>query len=110
MLATSLNYEGAFELAAKFFLLSHVGEGGQACPIVCTVDCDGLSNTKALKVCSCSTSRTDGDGLVGRATRFSVSHEVQGGSDVGANITCAIPDPEIEVRGELRRKVVLLSR
>ena len=37
MLATPLTYEGAYELAAQFFLLSHVGEGGQACPIVCTI-------------------------------------------------------------------------
>src|SRR5665213_437123 len=37
LLATPLNFEGAFELASLFFLLLHVGEGGQACPIVCTI-------------------------------------------------------------------------
>ncbi|HVB51257.1 MAG TPA: acyl-CoA dehydrogenase family protein [Acidimicrobiales bacterium] len=96
MLATPLNFEGAFEVAALFFLLSHVGEGGQACPIVCTIGLrraiehranpdikerylEGLTDTDAASAL--------------RGSQFLT--EVQGGSDVGANVTRATPDPEI---------------
>jgi acyl-CoA dehydrogenase len=96
ILATSLDFDGAFELAAKFFLLSHVGEGGQACPIVCTI---GLrralehrgSETLNSKYLAGLTERDSSIAL--RGSQFLT--EVQGGSDVGANVTGALPDPEI---------------
>ncbi|MGC1238823.1 MAG: acyl-CoA dehydrogenase family protein [Acidimicrobiales bacterium] len=97
MLATSLDYEGAFELAARFFLLSHVGEGGQACPIVCTIglrralEHRGSESLKAQHLAGLM----ETDSLVAlRGSQFLT--EVQGGSDVGANSTSATPDPEIE--------------
>jgi acyl-CoA dehydrogenase len=97
MLATPLDYEGAFELAAKFFLLSHVGEGGQACPIVCTI---GLRRalehrgSKSLKAQYLSGLMETDSSVALRGSQFLT--EVQGGSDVGANSTSATPDPEIE--------------
>jgi alkylation response protein AidB-like acyl-CoA dehydrogenase len=97
MLATSLDYEGAFELAAKFFLLSHVGEGGQACPIVCTIglrralEHRGSENLKSQYLAGLM--ETDSSVAL-RGSQFLT--EVQGGSDVGTNITSASPDSEIE--------------
>jgi alkylation response protein AidB-like acyl-CoA dehydrogenase len=96
MLATPLNYEGAFELAGHFFLLSHIGEGGQGCPIVCTV---GLR--RALERRASNTLKsTYLDGLMDadatlalRGSQFLT--EIQGGSDVGATVTVASPDLEI---------------
>jgi hypothetical protein len=97
MLATSLDYEGAFELAGKFFLLSHAGEGGQACPIVCTVglrralEHRGSSSLKSQYLAGLM--ETDSSVAL-RGSQFLT--EVQGGSDVGANITSARPDLEVE--------------
>jgi hypothetical protein len=97
MLATQLDYEGAFELAGKFFLLSHIGEGGQACPIVCTVglrralEHRGSSSLKSQYLAGLM--ETDSSVAL-RGSQFLT--EVQGGSDVGANITSAMPDSEIE--------------
>ncbi len=96
MLATPFSYEGAYELAAQFFLLSHVGEGGQACPVVCTIGLrralehrasdeikdkylDGLKETDAVPAL--------------RGSQFLT--ETQGGSDVGAITTVASPDVDI---------------
>lgn len=105
MLATALDFEGAFELAAKFLLLSHVGEGGQACPIVCTI---GLR--RAVEHHGSDELRDRYlPGLVNsdantalRGSQFLT--EVQGGSDVGANAAEALPDLEIpgawRIRGE----------
>lgn len=96
MLATSLDYDGAFELAAKFFLLSHVGEGGQACPIVCTI---GLRRalehrgSETLKSQYLAGLMETVSSLALRGSQFLT--EVQGGSDVGANVTSALPDAEI---------------
>lgn len=96
LLATSLDYEGAFELAAKFFLLAHVGEGGQACPIVCTI---GLRRALEHRGSESLTSqylaglRETDSSLALRGSQFLT--EVQGGSDVGANISSARPDSEI---------------
>jgi alkylation response protein AidB-like acyl-CoA dehydrogenase len=97
MLATPLDYEGAFDLAAKFFLLSHVGEGGQACPIVCTI---GLRRalehrgSESLKAQYLAGLMETDSSVALRGSQFLT--EVQGGSDVGANSTSATPDPEIE--------------
>ncbi|MHB8380146.1 MAG: acyl-CoA dehydrogenase family protein [Acidimicrobiales bacterium] len=96
MLATPLNFEGAFELAALFFLLSHVGEGGQACPIVCTI---GLRRAIEHRASPEIKERflsglTDTDARSAlRGSQFLT--EVQGGSDVGANVTRATPDPDV---------------
>ncbi|HEY1762976.1 MAG TPA: hypothetical protein VGG17_10315, partial [Acidimicrobiales bacterium] len=96
MLATSLNYECAYELAAQFFLLSHVGEGGQACPIVCTIGLrralehrasDALKNKYLSGIME-----TDASSAL-RGSQFLT--EIQGGSDVGAITTVASPDDEI---------------
>jgi alkylation response protein AidB-like acyl-CoA dehydrogenase len=97
LLATSLDFEGAFELAAKFFLLSHVGEGGQACPIVCTI---GLRRalehrgSDSLKTQHLAGLRATNSSVALRGSQFLT--EVQGGSDVGANVSSASPDSEIE--------------
>ena len=96
MLAAPLDESGAFELAALFFLLAHVGEGGQACPIVCTV---GLR--RALEHRGSVELREHflaglaaGDAATAlRGSQFLT--EVQGGSDVGANVALAEPDPEV---------------
>jgi acyl-CoA dehydrogenase len=72
---------GAFEQAALFYLLSHVGEGGVGCPAVCTV---GLGRAVASR------------GSPDLARRYlggsQFLTEVQGGSDVGANVVVAVPD------------------
>ena len=96
VLATPLTYDGAFELAGLFFLLSNVGEGGQACPVVCT-----LGLRRALERRG-STELKDQylEGLASadaatalRGSQFLT--EVQGGSDVGANATVAVADQEL---------------
>ncbi len=96
MLAAPLNFDGAFELAGLFFLLSHVGEGGQACPIVCTI---GLRRALEHRATSAIKDRflaglTETDAAKAlRGSQFLT--EVQGGSDVGANVCVATPDPTI---------------
>jgi acyl-CoA dehydrogenase len=84
---------GAFEQAALFYLLSHVGEGGVGCPAVCTV---GLGRAVASRG-SPDLARRYLGGL--RSASFAGSlrgsqflTEVQGGSDVGANVVVAVPD------------------
>jgi acyl-CoA dehydrogenase len=96
ILATPLNYEGAFELAGLFFLLSHVGEGGQACPIVCTIGLrralEHRGSQKLQDRYLAGLSATEASGAL-RGSQFLT--EVQGGSDVGAIATVATPDDEI---------------
>jgi acyl-CoA dehydrogenase len=83
----------AFEQAALLYLLAHAGEGGHACPVVCT---SGL--VRALR-------RHGFDELQARflapllETDYDRCHrgaqfltEVQGGSDVGANRVEAVRD------------------
>ncbi len=86
---------GLFEAAALFYLLSHAGEGGHACPAVCTV---GLARALAHRGSGDLRDRylpklldTDYD-RAWRGSQFLT--EVQGGSDVGANTTVAEPDPD----------------
>jgi hypothetical protein len=96
MLATPLNYEGAYELAAQFFLLSHVGEGGQACPIVCTIGLRRALEHRAsgiLKDNYLEGLKELDAKLALRGSQFLT--EIQGGSDVGAITTVASPDREI---------------
>jgi len=96
LLSTRLDHVGAFEVAAQFYLLSHVGEGGQACPVVCTI---GLR--RALEHHATAELRrqylpgltsSDVDEAL-RGSQFLT--EVQGGSDVGANVASAAPDPQV---------------
>ncbi|MGA7833626.1 MAG: acyl-CoA dehydrogenase family protein [Acidimicrobiales bacterium] len=95
MLGVPLTYDGAFELAGQFFLLSHVGEGGQACPIVCTI---GLRRALEHRASDELRSRYLGGLTASEATLAlrgsQFLTEVQGGSDVGANVSVAVPDPE----------------
>jgi acyl-CoA dehydrogenase len=83
----------AFEQAALLYLLAQAGEGGHACPVVCTA---GL--VRALR-------RNASDELRDRflppllERGYDVAHrgaqfltEIQGGSDVGANRVEAVPD------------------
>ena len=84
---------GAFEQAALFYLLSHVGEGGVGCPAVCTA---GLGRAVASRG-SPELARRYLGGL--RSASFAGSlrgsqflTEVQGGSDVGANVVVATSD------------------
>jgi alkylation response protein AidB-like acyl-CoA dehydrogenase len=84
---------GAFEQAALFYLLSHVGEGGVACPAVCTI---GLGRALAhrgsreLRERYLARVRSSDAGVALRGSQFLT--EVQGGSDVGANELVAVPD------------------
>jgi alkylation response protein AidB-like acyl-CoA dehydrogenase len=81
------------EQAGLFFLLTHAGEGGHACPVTCTA---GL--IRALRLHGSDELRerflpplleTDYDRCQ-RGAQFLT--EEQGGSDVGANLTRAVRD------------------
>jgi alkylation response protein AidB-like acyl-CoA dehydrogenase len=93
MLAVNRDGRGAFEQAALFYLLSHAGEGGHSCPVVCTA---GLVRALERRGSSELKSRhlpglchVDYDDCL-RGSQFLT--EVQGGSDVGANAARAEPD------------------
>ena len=86
---------GAFEQAALFYLPSHVGEGGVGCPAVCTA---GLGRAVASRG-SPELARRYLGGL--RSASFAGSlrgsqfrTEVQGGSDVGANVVATSDSTE----------------
>jgi alkylation response protein AidB-like acyl-CoA dehydrogenase len=81
------------EQAGLFFLLTHAGEGGHACPVTCTA---GL--IRALRLHGSDELRerfllplleTDYDRCERGAQFLTEEH---GGSDVGANLTGAVPD------------------
>ncbi|MGZ4415062.1 MAG: acyl-CoA dehydrogenase family protein [Gaiellaceae bacterium] len=83
----------AFEQAPLMYLLAHAGEAGQACPFACTA---GL--VRALRAHGSAELQArflppllvpDYD-RAERGAQFLT--EVQGGSDVGANVTAATPD------------------
>ncbi len=85
-----------FEQAGLFFLLTHAGEGGHACPVTCTA---GL--IRALRLHGSDELRerflpplleTDYD-VCERGAQFLT--EEHGGSDVGANLTRAVPDGDV---------------
>lgn len=87
---------GAFEQVALFYLLSHVGEGGHACPAVCT---SGLARAIEHRGSADLRDRYLA-GLLSTDYRHALRGsqfltEVQGGSDVGANTTSAVPDSGI---------------
>ena len=95
LLACDNGKGGPFEQAALFYLLSHIGEGGLGCPAVCTA---GLGRAVASRGSNDLQHRY----LAGlrsaqyagalRGSQFLT--EVQGGSDVGANLVGAVPDAE----------------
>lgn len=96
ILSTPLDFDGAFAVAGLFFLLSHVGEGGQACPIVCTMGLRRALEHRAsssLKDLYLEGLATNDQRVALRGSQFLT--EVQGGSDVGANVTSATPDVDI---------------
>jgi alkylation response protein AidB-like acyl-CoA dehydrogenase len=81
------------EQAGLFFLLTHAGEGGHACPVTCTA---GL--IRALRLHGSDEQRerflpalleTDYDRCERGAQYLTEEH---GGSDVGATLTRAVPD------------------
>lgn len=87
---------GATEQAALFFLLAQAGEGGHACPVVCTA---GL--VRALRTTASAELRarllpplleTDYE-VAQRGAQFLT--ERHGGSDVGANRVEAVPDGDM---------------
>jgi acyl-CoA dehydrogenase len=93
--ATGVLPAGAYEQAALLYLLAHAGEGGHACPVVCTA---GL--VRALRREASRELRdeflpplleTDYD-RAQRGAQFLT--ERHGGSDVGANRVEAVPDGE----------------
>jgi alkylation response protein AidB-like acyl-CoA dehydrogenase len=93
ILAVNRGGRGAYEQMALFYLLSHAGEGGHACPVVCTA---GLARALERRASEQLTDAYLG-GLLSsdydtclRGSQFLT--EVQGGSDVGANGSVAIPD------------------
>ncbi len=95
MVAAPLTRAGAADVAALFFLLSHAGEGGVACPAVCTI---GLRRAIEHRGSDDLRARfleglRDADARHAlRGSQFLT--EVQGGSDVGANEVEATPDPD----------------
>src|ERR1019366_9347047 len=93
LLAVNRGGHGAFEQAALFYLLAHVGEGGHACPVVCTAGLARAVERRGDKRLADAyldgLFQTDYDACL-RGSQFLT--EVQGGSDVGANAAIAIPD------------------
>ncbi|RMD83392.1 MAG: acyl-CoA dehydrogenase [Candidatus Dadabacteria bacterium] len=92
----------AIEQAALFYLLTHLGEGGHACPIACTT---GLIRalqthaTEALRKRYLPPLINPDYDEADRASQFLT--EVQGGSDVGANLVEAVRDGDVwRISGE----------
>jgi hypothetical protein len=85
--------DSAYDQAALLYLLAHAGEGGHACPVVCTAGLVRALRTQASPQLRESflppLLETDYD-RAQRGAQFLT--EIQGGSDVGANRTEAVPD------------------
>ena len=95
LLDTDASLAGDLRLAGLFFLLTHVGEGGIACPIVCTIGLRRALERRAdpaLAERHVPTLRALGPTRATRGAQFLT--EVHGGSDVGANLVRAVPDAE----------------
>ncbi len=93
LLDTDRTLEGDLRLAGLFFLLTHVGEGGVACPIVCTIGLRRALERRAdpaLAERYVARLREVDATRAARGAQFLT--EVQGGSDVGANLVVAVPD------------------
>jgi acyl-CoA dehydrogenase len=92
----------AFQQAALLYLLAHAGEGGHACPVVCTA---GLiralrrhGSPQLQERCLPPLLEPDYD-RCHRGAQFLT--EVQGGSDVGANRVEAVPAGDVwRISGE----------
>ncbi len=91
--ATGVVGAPAFEQAALLYLLAQAGEGGHACPVVCTAGLvralrrngpDALRDRFLPPLLEPDYDRAD------RGAQFLT--EIQGGSDVGANRVEAVPD------------------
>jgi alkylation response protein AidB-like acyl-CoA dehydrogenase len=95
MLAGGSERPSPFELAALFYLLTHCGEGGHACPVVCTAGAiralEHRASPELQERFLPALHDRDYDGAL-RASQFLT--EVQGGSDVGANALRAVPDAD----------------
>ena len=86
-----------FELTALFYLLSHCGEGGHACPVVCTAGAIRALEHRGspeLQERFLPGLHHKDYGSCLRASQFLT--EVQGGSDVGANAARAAAEPDTE--------------
>jgi acyl-CoA dehydrogenase len=93
---------GALEQAALLYLLAHAGEGGHACPVVCTAGLvralRGHATPELRERFLPPLLRTD-YGPAQRGAQFLT--ERHGGSDVGANRVEAAPDGDLwRLRGE----------
>lgn len=81
------------EQAGLFFLLTHAGEGGHACPVTCTaglVRAVRLHGSEKLRERFLPPLLETGYDACERGAQFLT--EEHGGSDVGANLTGAVPD------------------
>jgi len=86
--------QGSFEQAALFYLLSHVGEGGHSCPAVCTAGLARALEQRGSPELKDRYLPGIFETVYDRSLRGSqFLTEVQGGSDVGANVAAAVPDP-----------------
>ena len=95
LLAGGRDGPSPFELTALFYLLSHCGEGGHACPVVCTAGAIRALEHRAgpeLQERFLPGLHDRDYGSCLRASQFLT--EVQGGSDVGANVARAVADPD----------------
>ncbi|HEU0303146.1 MAG TPA: acyl-CoA dehydrogenase family protein [Gaiellaceae bacterium] len=82
-----------FEQAGLFFLLTHAGEGGHACPVTCTaglVRALRLHGSEELRERFLPPLLETAYDACERGAQFLT--EEHGGSDVGANLTRAVPD------------------
>jgi alkylation response protein AidB-like acyl-CoA dehydrogenase len=97
MLAGGSERPSPYELTALFYLLAHCGEGGHACPVVCTAGAIRALEQRAsgaLQEQFLPALHARDYGAAMRASQFLT--EIQGGSDVGANVVRALPDEDIE--------------
>ncbi len=95
----------ALEQAAMIYLLAHLGEGGHACPVACTsglIKALQVHGSPALQEKFLTRLLDPSYDSAHMGSQFMT--EVQGGSDVGANVVEARPDREREgmwrIRGE----------
>jgi acyl-CoA dehydrogenase len=87
---------GAWEQAAMLYLLTHAGEAGHACPVVCTAGLiRALRREASANLCErfLPPLLEPDYALCHRGAQFLT--EIQGGSDVGANTTEAVPDGDV---------------
>ena len=88
---------GSFERASLFYLLSHVGEGGLACPAVCTIGlARALDRRGPVELQNRFLASLQSNHFAGRSLGSQFLTEVQGGSDVGANEVVARRDEAMD--------------